>query len=331
MVMSDKSLLSIVEKVRKLMDAQHAEIELVLQELWSGYGQLLRVRLKGASVPSVIVKLINWQEVNEHPRGWNGDFSHRRKLRSYAIESHWYQHWQPGGDPQCYLPKCWAVESTEHRMMLLLEDLDAKDYTEVHTAIGWEQIKTCLRWLAYFHARFIQSSPDGLWDEGTYWHLATRPQELAALRDLPLKNAAKAIDHALKATPYLTIVHGDAKLANFCFSKDGLDVAAVDFQYVGGGCGMKDVAYFIGSCLSESECEEKEEQILDCYFGHLKAAIDYYQQSIDGVLLEESWRPMYRIAWADFHRFLKGWSPGHWKINRYSERIVSEVINNQLA
>ena len=44
--------------------------------------------------------------------------------------------------------------------------------------------------------------------------------------------------------------------------------------------------------------------------------------------LENEWRPLYRVAWADFHRFLKGWSPGHWKINSYSERVTEEVIKN---
>jgi len=35
---------------------------------------------------------------------------------------------------------------------------------------------------------------------------------------------------------------------------------------------------------------------------------------------------LYRVAWADFHRFLKGWSPGHWKLTGYSERVVREVL-----
>ena len=44
--------------------------------------------------------------------------------------------------------------------------------------------------------------------------------------------------------------------------------------------------------------------------------------------LQKDWRPLYRIAWADFHRFMKGWSPGHWKLSDYSERVTREVIEN---
>jgi hypothetical protein len=42
--------------------------------------------------------------------------------------------------------------------------------------------------------------------------------------------------------------------------------------------------------------------------------------------MEEEWRSLYPYAWTDFHRFLKGWSPGHWKINSYSERMAKQVI-----
>ena len=130
------------------------------------------------------------------------------------------------------------------------------------------------------------------------------------------------IDKKLNDCTYKTLVHGDAKLANFCFGPDG-DVAAVDFQYVGGGCGMKDVAYFIGSCLNERESEQYESNILNTYFHYLQAELDAPNKA-----LEEEWRSLYRVAWADFHRFLKGWSPGHWKINSYSERITQQVIHS---
>ena len=154
----------------------------------------------------------------------------------------------------------------------------------------------------------------------------TRPDELDELKDTELKNAAKLIDAKLNDSPFQTFVHGDAKLANFCFSADGSKVAAVDFQYVGGGCGMKDVAYFIGSCLYEEDCERLEEQLLDFYFEELRKALLLKEISIDTDALEENWRDLYAYAWTDFHRFLKGWSPGHWKINGYSERLTKEVL-----
>jgi hypothetical protein len=44
--------------------------------------------------------------------------------------------------------------------------------------------------------------------------------------------------------------------------------------------------------------------------------------------LEADWRPLYRVAWADFHRFMKGWSPGHWKLSDYSERVTRKVIES---
>jgi hypothetical protein len=103
-------------------------------------------------------------------------------------------------------------------------------------------------------------------------------------------------------------------------------VAAVDFQYVGGGCGMKDVAYFIGSCLYEEDCERYETELLDYYFARLREALELRDSGVDPDALEQEWRALYPVAWSDFHRFMKGWSPGHWKVHSYSERIAREVI-----
>lgn len=180
--------------------------------------------------------------------------------------------------------------------------------------------------MANFHATFMGAQPDSLWQTGTYWHLETRSEELAALNDLSLKNAAPALDQLLSSARHQTIVHGDAKLANFCFSVSDEKASAVDFQYVGGGCGMKDLAYFIGSCLDESACEEQENELLNYYFNHLNKALAQKQPELDAQKIEDEWRPLYPVAWADFHRFLKGWSPEHWKINSYSERVCREVL-----
>ncbi len=291
----------------------------VIQELWSGYGKIIRVGLEDATVDSVVVKHVQLPVHKNHPRGWNTDIGHQRKVTSYQVETSWYDTYSKNSSAR--LPQCLAVERQGDEVLMVLEDLDAAGYPLRKRAVAWQDIVKCLGWLAQFHASYLGKVPDGLWDVGTYWHLATRPHELAALDDQRLKAAAPLIDEKLNSCAYKTFVHGDAKLANFCFAPDG-QVAGVDFQYVGGGCGMKDVAYFIGSCLNESDCERFETQILDTYFEHLQAAFEERNDE-----LEREWRSLYRVAWADFHRFLKGWSPGHWKINSYSERVTVEVID----
>jgi thiamine kinase-like enzyme len=209
---------------------------------------------------------------------------------------------------------------------MVLEDLDASGFPVRKQRVSIEQMQFCLSWLANFHATFMGKEPTGLWPVGTYWHLETRPDELEVLDDSELKAAAHKIDEKLNNAPYQTFVHGDAKLANFCFSESGQLVAAVDFQYVGGGCGMKDVAYFIGSCLYEEDCERYEETLLESYFSSLVEALEVRGSQLDLDDLISQWRTLYPVAWTDFHRFVKGWSPGHWKIHGYSERIAREVI-----
>ncbi|NNF35364.1 MAG: DUF1679 domain-containing protein [Saprospiraceae bacterium] len=292
----------------------------LIQELWSGYGKIMRVSLENARVKSVVVKHVQVPDDNNHPRGWNTDIGHQRKLKSYQVETTWYKYYSKQSTAR--LPYCIAVESQNNEVLMVLEDLDVAGYPLRKRFVSWEEISSCLAWLAKFHASYLGKAPAGLWDIGTYWHLDTRPQELMSLEDQQLRAAAPFIDNKLNSCEYKTFVHGDAKLANFCFSEDG-QVAGVDFQYVGGGCGMKDLAYFIGSCLSERECERLESQILDTYFEYLQNVLEERNEA-----LEMEWRSMYRVAWADFHRFIKGWSPGHWKINDYSERVTAEVINN---
>ncbi len=292
----------------------------MLQELWGGYGELVRVHLAGSDFETIIVKHIQLTRNGTHPRGWNTDIGHQRKLKSYQVETKWYEQYCTASSAR--LPKALAIEQKQDEMLIVMEDLDPAGYPLRKSTVTWNEIEACIKWLADFHASYMGASPHGLWEIGTYWHLDTRPQELAALSDQSLKKAALLIDQRLNECTYKTFVHGDAKLANFCFSKSG-KVAAVDFQYVGGGCGMKDLAYFIGSCLNEDECERMENQILDTYFGFLRNELGEKSKQI-----EKEWRPLYRVAWADFHRFLKGWSPGHWKINSYSERITKQVIES---
>lgn len=283
-----------------------------IQSLWGGYGELLRVHLEGGSHPSVILKVIS------PPAQARGSFSHKRKVRSYEIEQAWYEGWSHRLDPaRCRVPEPLGVMAGHDQRCLLLEDLDARGF-------GGRRgpIEPCLVWLARFHAAFIGQAPTNLWPTGTYWHLETRPEELAAIRRRALREAAEAIDLRLARARYKTLVHGDAKLANFCFGSD--EVAAVDFQYVGGGCGMKDVAYLL-SCLDEQTLARRSESLLELYFEHLRAARpDMSDLALDA--LEREWRALYPWAWADYMRFLAGWSPAYYQSSPFGQKMLRKVL-----
>ncbi|MGB1040331.1 MAG: oxidoreductase family protein [Flavobacteriales bacterium] len=308
-------------KVTQATDCQETEI---IQSLWSGYGKISRIQLINSSFKSIVVKCIELEKIPEHPQGWNTDISHQRKVKSYQVETNWYRNWSQLCTDDCKIPQFIGSFKEGKNQWIVMEDLDA-EFPLRKYQLTLNEVKTCLTWLANFHGRFMQKKPKGLWEVGTYWHLATRPDEFEKIANQKLKSKACRIDEILNSCEYQTIVHGDAKLANFCFSKEGTKVAAVDFQYVGGGCGMKDVAYFLGSCLSDSECEEYEKELLDFYFIALnKASIN----AIDFAKLEEEWRGLYPFAVADFTRFMLGWMPSHQKVNGYSLNKVKEVLKS---
>ena len=280
----------------------------LIQQLWSGYGDLLRLSLDNGSV---IVKFIQTNQQQNHPRSWNTKIGHTRKIKSYQVENQWYKNF--GKEiPGARFPHCIGSGEIQAGQYLVLEDLKEQGFRPA-SSIGWKQVERCLQWLAQFHKHYLRQPPKDLWPNGTYWHLETRPEELEAMEDLELKQAAAQIDEKLNAAKFKTIIHGDAKLANFLFSKD--DCAAVDFQYVGGGIGMKDLAYFMSSIYEESELQANEQKCLDTYFEAL-ALPD----------VEKEWRDLYVFAWADFYRFLQGWAPGHRKLNLYSEKMRSLAL-----
>lgn len=296
-----------------------------MQTLWSGYGDIVQAELAGGKYPSVVIKHVRFPKPADHPRGWQSDFAHERKLASYQVELNWYRHYRQRCSRECDMPTLIWSGSSEDSLTLIMEDLTTR-YPVCPEAIGLQQVAVVLRWLAHFHATNLAVLPERLWSVGTYWHLATRPEEYRAMPDSELKGAAGLIDTALNACQYQTLVHGDAKLANFCFSDDGQAVAAVDFQYVGAGCGMKDVAYFFSSCLSSEDCTLNEAALLNEYFATLCSAIGDHLTADRKAELVDEWRTMYDVAWADFHRFLDGWSPDHWKMTAHLKTKTKQAL-----
>ena len=287
-----------------------------IQSLWSGYGEIVRVELTGADVETVVVKSV---QPPARLRGAKKDASHARKCRSYDVETTWYRKFASRCDDACRVPRLVGLQSSNEEWLIALEDVDAAGFPERRGDPGPAGMAACLHWLAAFHARFLGVVPEGLWKHGTYWHLATRQDELRAMEDAQLRAAAPLLDQKLRACAFQTLVHGDAKPANFCFARGGGSVAAVDFQYVGGGCGMKDVAYLLSD-------EPGEERWLDAYFGHLRQALAERAERVDVDALESEWRALYPIARADYHRFLAGWAKEHWRRDARAQNLTREVL-----
>jgi len=299
-----------------------------LQSLWSGYGSIVRYYSEDTQ-QRYIVKQIKTDNANlAHPRGWNTSTSHQRKLKSYQVELAFYQQYAKQTKPECRVAQLVASEVRPDGYLLVLEDLDESGFP-VRKDIGdWHTVKLGIRWLANFHAQFMSQPINDLWQQGGYWHLSTRQDELAAMPEGELKQHAQKLDNQLQNAHYQTLVHGDAKLENMCFNLDGDDVVMVDFQYVGKGAGVIDLAYFAGSAFHQAELETYHHDILNEYLAQLKQALIQQESTIDFKKLEQEYRYLYPIAWADFHRFLLGWNPNSWKMNSYIEKITQIALNS---
>lgn len=286
-----------------------------IQALWSGYGECFRAVLAHTNTP-VVVKAVIPPDAPSHPKGWNSVKSHNRKQQSFDVEHRFYQYYQSSLTDQCYAPRLLFSEVSGNAILMVLEDLSVQGYPHEQSAASVEQCKSPLRWLAAFHATFLGVSDPHLWANGCYWHFATRQEEWLAMPDGPLKSHAASLDRKLSQCRYQTLVHGDAKIANFCFSQDMTRCAAIDFQYIGSGPGVRDVAYFLGSALSDEDLLDATEACLDYYFAMLKHALNQTRHASLADDITKQWRLLYPVACADFHRFLAGWSPDHRKINQ---------------
>ena len=312
--MRDLSKTVDLEWVAQVLNARSARHGTHIQTLWAGYGELFRVELDGGELRTAIVK---WARVPARD-----DVSSTRKARSFEVEAAFYRDIAPRCDDTCRVARLLASRCAEREWILVLEDLDAAGYELRVDEADSATLEAALAWLASFHARFIGESFDALWPTGTYWHLDTRRDELAAIEDRRLRDAAPSIAERLAAAQFQTLLHGDPKEANFCVARSG-SVAAVDFQYCGRGCAMSDVAYLLYGRADEP-ADGIDHARLDIYFRHLRRELA--SREIDIAPVEAEWRALYPIARLDFCRFLAGWRPAMWRHDARGQRFVTRVI-----
>lgn len=322
--MSDLSQVDLDCQLRSALDAPRGRTVQRIQSLWGGYGAIFRFATDEGGGTTYIVKSVRPPARTRRGNTLSDSLGHERKLRSYRVEMAWYQKFASDCPQACRVPRAYYLDSRRDHFLFVLEDLDAAGFVGRRGAASHPEILLCLRHLAAFHVRFLGEPAGELWPVGSYWHLGTRPDELRVLGHKELKNAAPKIDARLNRAGYQTFIHGDAKLENFCFGRDR--VAAVDYQYVGRGVGVKDVAYFLSSCFEEEECLTRAEGYVEFYFQELRREMEEQRPEEDAARLEAEWRELYPWAWADFMRFFLGWAPGS-ALGSYSEKMIRLALD----
>lgn len=327
--------------------------ELVSKEriatVWSGYGEINRLVVKENGTTQTLV-----QKLIEPPTGRAGDESHVRKLKSYSVERSFYA-LLASRLVDCKVPKAHGICEDE----LILEDISI-DYPLEDGDLGVAEASAVVRWAAHFHASLwsskdtanvplvskfghgqtvTQISDSGIWQDGSYWCLAVRQKELAALSDR-WQRIAKIVDARLQEIPEhcKTIIHGDLKSANIAFSRS-LDsdaqssddtkssIAVYDFQWTGKGVGVRDLAYFFTSSVTGMTIAH-ESALLDEYYSivtdSLKTA-GSWSDDLERDFTRHNLGQWYAICLVDYYRFMLGW--GTWGASlKYCKTRVETTI-----
>jgi aminoglycoside phosphotransferase (APT) family kinase protein len=287
-----------------------------LCRLWAGMGLIYRVRI---SLPVGSTTSGNRTTGNDEiaikhiipPPSSKRSFGDHRKASSYHVEANFYENLaQELIAKGVSVPTPYHVERGKGDSVII-----AMSYHEskVNPTENQQRVRLVLSWLAQFHAmywdadaadRVVQQA--GLQAVGSYWYLATRPDEHEEMPDHGwqgrLKRAARAIDARLQRDPLQCVIHGDAKDANILMDEHG-KVTFCDFQYCGRGPPTRDLAYFF--CSSVSIDDEKE--ALEYYWNELKARLPL---NVSPAPTWEQLQDSMEFAYADFYRFMSGW--GFW-------------------
>lgn len=288
-----------------------------LQPLWSNYGSIWRVRTK---TKTLIHKYVN------PPNNVAKTESHTRKLASYKVEQAFYKaeysYRLKAFATVCVIPEYLLSDDKN----LYLSDLQSEFSNSLHF-LNQKALKTCINWLAAFHAFFWDRPDESLHPRGSYWHLKTRMTELQNVNDNHLKQAAHKLDDLVHhRDQFNTIIHGDAKAENVLFNDTFERSAWVDFQYVGRGYGVADLVYLL---VSSAEADLiKDESDEDRWIGFYHQQLCEYLRKRGDVDVEaytvEICKRHYNFCLADFTRFLCGW--GTWGNFAYAYARTKEII-----
>ncbi|KAJ5161653.1 hypothetical protein N7492_007045 [Penicillium capsulatum] len=200
----------------------------------------------------------------------------------------------------------------------------------------------------------MPASGSGLWLNGGYTYLATRQKEYATLVEDTDSEWSDALCGAFSQTsslsvaemaalfltpcgrPFESYIHGDVKSENLFTTTDGAEVAFFDFQYIGLGLGVCDLAklftcsvplhLLLDADVDADELPEQltmhdaEKQLLERYRARLlRPQTDVYEW--------DTFKRHWETALVDWCRFQASW--GFWGNTEWLEARVRSILNDQ--
>lgn len=171
----------------------------------------------------------------------------------------------------------------KRRYLVIMEDLEAFSPGDQFEGADVESCARVLEQFAPAHRRYWggEELADRFWllpmdidarmREAMY--RKTLPQFRAEASDFLRPYVEWLGDHSarlmwsLTAEAPTTLMHNDLRLDNVCFN--GTDCAFLDWQLLRSGPAAYDVAYFLGSALSEEAAPDEEAEILERYYAAL--------------------------------------------------------------
>lgn len=303
----------------------YPEIELgkPLKQLWSDCGGLYSARLRDENI---VIKASRVPSSIKHSRIEQSSVAKNRKAWSYENELSFYQRHSDVLAEKKLTLQCFAVHQFNDSCYLALNNFESMGFRNL-TCVNMSEIKAVISWLAKFHAHFLQINNQEGFERGGYWHLNTRPDEYIKMNDSMVKSCAHVINERLKNSDFQTIIHGDAKLANYAFDHENA-VLGYDFQYVGTGIGLQDLMLFLVSTLNSDSLYANHELLLSDYFCVLHLETASYLSIEQQNSLESQWRALWPLVWCDYHRFLLGWKPDHERINDFLLMMSDRAIKS---
>ena len=210
-------------------------------------------------------------------------------LLAYEREMKFYQHFSA----ECSLnpPKFYggADVSGEGDYLLLMEDLAGARFVSQLDVLSSADTLACVRSLAAMHAQYWRApklgDSAGLYQFSDWaeiyepvirsgWPLFQQdfdvliPDQMRPMFE-PGNAAAGAIFKYFCERRPKTLLHGDARIENFCFDADSGEARAYDWQLAAAGPGIYDLIYFFANSVAPETLFEEGEALLKAYHASL--------------------------------------------------------------